>query len=192
MKKLISLLLSFTLLIPNLNLIALASESKEVDYAQILIDRGYPASIVEDMPYEDIVYQAENGFVYHTTIEEAVSLIPVGGNESEVEMAKLITDMRISFNISYKWNTNKQLTEMYVSVSYRWDIMTVYNYTDAWGVAWDHQDFRYKSGTYSGKTMVGTYDANLNFNETVHTTYGTLAKTEPSFIGGYVDQIFYK
>ncbi len=157
--------------------------SNEVNYHQILLDKGYPEEFIETLSYEEIIIQATNNYEFGGILTEDIYF---DDNKITTRGTLPSADLRISITYTILRNNDNSLKEIYVSAEYKWLIFPSVYKVDSWGIAWDNNKFRYKDDSYIGRRycynpITGTE------NHDYRKTYTTLRETSSSAIAGDFD-----
>lgn len=154
-KKVISLLLSAILVFScTINVSAAENDNKSID--EILIERGYPISILQKMSdstkaticdnpnliYENgftLSYQEENGqLVLQEVLAEGDKAIPYG----QIPTA----DLELTWTVSL--DTSARDNERLIVYSYQWKNLPVARFQDPMSVSWDGDYYSMKSNSF--------------------------------------------
>lgn len=186
-KKILSVLLTFCLLIPACPLQVMASQSIDDQ----LINRGYPLKLIEilldeekaDLIAKNCYYECANTYNY----DENGELINITNfDENAITPYGQIKSTHLSLSIT----TSKSGSNTVLTFNYNWKTLPLNRYQDPMSLAWDSSVFSYKSGSFK---KVDKYSyvlgdgSNGKVYTATHSSENSYAKGASNYISWYAD-----
>lgn len=196
MKKILSLILAVLLLF-TIASPCLAAEATVDEIDAALIERGYPASVLDNLdPVQKQDIYNDEDLIYLDSFSLSYSESSTNTDNSTIQPYGQIStsDLELWFVLSMTTDADNLLNELSVHFYYEWLNMPIFRFQDPIAVSWDSNKFRLLDDSFEKTDMFSGYFLDplnnyniIQINDYVQSNEEGYASASPSGVSWYAD-----